>query len=157
MLTLSDPTLLARPATDADEAFLRRLYAATRDDLRAAADPAVLHLLLDMQWRAQVAGYRQAYPAADSLVVEQAGAPLGRLLVDRGEHEWRIVDIALLPEARGQGHGTALLRALRQHARQAGAVLSLSVRRDNPRARKLYAALGFASVGGDAMAERMEA
>lgn len=158
MLTLRTAELLTRPAGEGDEAFLRRLYAGTREDLRAAApDPAVLDLLLDMQWRAQGAGYRQAWPAADSLIVECAGTPLGRLLVDRGAHAWRIVDIALLPEARGQGHGSALLRALGQCARQAGAVLTLSVRRDNPRARKLYAALGFVAGGGDAMAEQMVA
>ena len=106
MLTLSTPELCTRPAGAADEAFLRRLYAATREDLRAAmADPAMLELLVEMQWRAQSAGYRQAYPAADSLVVERAGAPLGRLLVDRREREWLIVDIALLPESRGQPAG----------------------------------------------------
>jgi predicted GNAT family acetyltransferase len=31
----------------------------------------------------------------------------------------------------------------------------LAVRRDNPRARRLYAALGFEADGGDALAEQM--
>jgi ribosomal protein S18 acetylase RimI-like enzyme len=156
MLTFELDHLHVRPAQAADDAFLRELYAATRDDLRAAgADPAMLALLIDMQWRAQCAGYRQAYPMADSLIVEAAGTPLGRLLVDCSVPQWHIVDIALLPHARGQGHGAALLRALQERAVEAGAALGLSVRRDNPRARRLYAALGFAAAGGDALSEQM--
>jgi ribosomal protein S18 acetylase RimI-like enzyme len=156
MLTLALEHLHLRPAQAGDDAFLKELYAATRDDLRQAAiDPAMLALLVDMQWRAQCAGYRQAHPAADSLVVESAGAPLGRLLVDRSAPQWRIVDIALLPRARGQGHGVALLRALQARAGEAGAALVLTVRRDNPRARRLYVALGFEADGGDALAEQM--
>lgn len=156
MLTLDMPHLHARPAQLADDAFLKELFTSTRDDLRAAsADPAVLDLLIDMQWRAQAAGYRQAYPDADSLVIERGGVAVGRLLVDCTPPHWRIVDLALLPQARGQGHGGALLRALQDRARQAGAALALTVRRDNVAARHLYAALGFAPAGGDVLAEQM--
>jgi ribosomal protein S18 acetylase RimI-like enzyme len=156
MLTLELEHLQVRPAQPADDAFLKELYAATRDDLRAAAiDPAMFAVLVDMQWRAQGAGYRQAYPDADSLIVEAAGTPLGRLLVECGAAQWRLVDIALLPRWRGQGHGAALLCALQDRAKEAGAELALAVRRDNPRARRLYAALGFEADGGDALAEQM--
>jgi ribosomal protein S18 acetylase RimI-like enzyme len=156
MLRLELDHLHVRPAQAADDAFLKELYAATRDDLRAAGvDPAMLAVLIDMQWRAQGAGYRQAYPTADSLIVEAAGEPVGRLLVDCIAPQWRIVDIALMPGARRQGHGAALLRALQARAGEAGAALGLTVRRDNPHARRLYAALGFAAAGGDALAEQM--
>jgi ribosomal protein S18 acetylase RimI-like enzyme len=157
MLTLDLADLRVRPAqSGSDDAFLKDLFAATRDDLRAVLlDPAMLAPLIDMQWRAQSAGYRQAYPAADSLIVERAGLPLGRLLVDCTLPQWRIVDVALLPQARGQGHGTALLRALQERAGKAGASLALAVQRDNPGARRLYAALGFVAAGGDALDEQM--
>jgi ribosomal protein S18 acetylase RimI-like enzyme len=156
MLTLELEHLHVRSAQAADDAFLKALYAATRDDLRAAGiDPAMLALLVDMQWRAQGAGYRQAYPGADSLIVEAAGVLLGRLLVERIAPQWHIVDIALLPRSRGQGHGAALLRALQARAAEASAALGLTVRRDNPRARGLYATLGFVAAGGDALAEQM--
>jgi ribosomal protein S18 acetylase RimI-like enzyme len=156
MLTLELEHLQVRPAQAADDAFLKELYAATRDDLRAAAiDPAMFAVLVDMQWRAQGAGYRQAYPTADSLIVEAAGTPLGRLLVECSASPWRLVDIALLPRWCGQGHGAALLCALQARAKEAGAELALAVRRDNPRARRLYAALGFEADGGDALAEQM--
>lgn len=156
MLTLEHEYLTLRPAQAADDAFLKALYASTRDDLRAAAPtPAMLELLMDMQWRAQSGGYRQSFPAADSLVVEATGTPAGRLLLDRSLVPWRIVDIALLPQARGQGHGTAVLQALQKNAAAAGMALALRVRLDNPGARRLYAGLGFVVDGGDGMSEQM--
>lgn len=156
MLTLELHNLQLRPAKPGDDAFLLALYASTREDLRMAAPtPEMFALLLDMQWRAQSGGYRQAFPRADSLIVERAGSALGRLLVDRSASPWRLVDIALLPEARGQGHGAALLGALQARARAAGSGLVLSVRRDNQRARRLYMALGFLPTGGDAISEQM--
>ncbi|UGQ48215.1 GNAT family N-acetyltransferase [Massilia endophytica] len=156
MLALELDYLQLRPAQAADDTFLKALYASTRDDLSlAAATPDMLALLLDLQWRAQSGGYRQTYPDADSLIVEEDGMPLGRLLVDCSASPWRIVDIALLPAARGRGHGAALLGALQAKARAAGAALALSVRRDNPAARRLYDSLGFVPAGGDMLAEQM--
>lgn len=156
MLKLEHDLLTVRPAQAGDEAFLKALYASTREDLQfAAPTPAMLELLMDMQWRAQSGGYRQSFPQAVNLVVESHAAPVGRLMVDRSLVPWRIVDIALLPAARGQGYGGALLRALQQEAAGAGAMLALSVRLENPRARRLYAALGFASVSSDGLSEQM--
>ncbi len=145
-----------RHAQPADEAFLKELYAATRDDLRAAAaDPAMFSLLVDMQWRAQMAGYRQAFPYADNLIVEAAGVPLGRLLLQHGMQRWRIVDLALLPAARGHGHASTLLRTLQAEAARAGAALALSVRRDNQPALRLYARLGFTVAQAGELDEEM--
>ena len=156
MLKPEHEHLTVRPAQAEDEAFLKALYASTRDDLQLAAPtPAVLELLMDMQWRAQSGGYRQSFPQAVNVIAEAHAAPVGRLLVDRSVAPWRIVDIAMLPAARGQGYGAALLRALQKEAAAAGAMLALSVRLENPRARRLYAALGFASVSSDGLAEQM--
>lgn len=156
MLKPDHDHLTVRPAQAADEAFLKALYASTREDLQAAAPtPAMLELLMDMQWRAQSGGYRQSFPQAVNLIVEAQAAPVGRLMVDRSLVPWRIVDIALLPAARGQGYGAALLRALQKEAAGAGAMLALSVRLENPQARCLYAALGFASVSSDGLSEQM--
>jgi putative acetyltransferase len=52
--------------------------------------------------------------------------------------------MAILPEARGQGGGRALLTALQDHAHATGAhKISLEVWTDNARAIALYAAAGF--------------
>jgi len=52
------------------------------------------------------------------------------------------MDIALLPEFRGRGIGTALLSALIEEAEREGKRVSIHVERYNP-ARRLYARLGF--------------
>jgi len=152
MLNIDTAHLRLRPARPGDENFLKSLYASTRDDLRAAP---MFEILLEMQWRAQRAGYRQDFPAADDTIVEVDGAPLGRLLVERSLQPWRIVDLALLPAARGRGIGAAVLAALQERAGAAGAALELTVRHDNARARRLYLAAGFLPAGADEMAERM--
>ncbi|GAA4421977.1 GNAT family N-acetyltransferase [Acidovorax lacteus] len=55
-----------------------------------------------------------------------------------------LFDLVVLPSARGQGLGTALVRALMDWGRQAGAQAAyLQVRSANPRAQQLYERLGF--------------
>jgi putative acetyltransferase len=52
--------------------------------------------------------------------------------------------MAILPEARGQGGGKALIQAVLDHARASGAhKVDLEVWTDNARAINLYAAMGF--------------
>lgn len=158
MTTLTTPTTLTtRLAQPADDAFLRRLYASTRDDLRllVALDPASVDTLIVMQAQAQAAGYRGAYPGAQYLVVEWDGAPVGRLVVDEGPQATRLVDISLLPEVQGQGLGTALLRRLQTATAMRNVPLALSVARANPRARRLYLACGFVVVTQDATRTEM--
>lgn len=148
VLKLDFPRL--RPAGPDDDTFLRTLFAAARADLAPlAADPALFATLIDMQWRAQRAGYRDAWPAAHDFIVEDDAGAAGRLLVDTGAAAWRIVDLALLPRARGRGHGGAIVRAVQDAALAAGVAVALTVRRDNPGARRLYAALGFTPVAHD--------
>ena len=70
---------------------------------------------------------------------------MGRLYVARWEKEIRIVDITVLPEFRGSGIGTELLRDLQDEARTAGKSLTIHVERFN-RALELYQRLGFKQV-----------
>lgn len=139
-----------RPQRPDDEAFLRQLYAETRTDLRQLPlDPAAVTMLIDMQYGAQAAGYRAAYPRARYLVVECDGVPLGRAVIDEDGEALRLVDIALLPQARGAGIGTALIAGWQREAAGSGRKMALSVLHTNARARRLYEALGFVACGGD--------
>ena len=95
-----------------------------------------------MQFEAQDAWYRENYPQASFDVVVAGGEPIGRLYVHRGREEIRIVDIALLPEHRGGGVGTSLLRDLLAEADAAGKSVTIHVERLNP-ALRLYERLGF--------------
>lgn len=55
-----------------------------------------------------------------------------------------IHDLAVVPSHRGQGVGTALLRAAEEHARERGCCrLTLEVQDDNTRARAVYGRFGF--------------
>ncbi len=94
--------------------------------------------MLDMQFRAREAQYESSHPEADSSIILVEGQEAGRILVDWSTREARVVDIALLPEFRGQGIGATLLRRILE----IGKPVSLQVRPENP-ARRLYLRLGF--------------
>jgi ribosomal protein S18 acetylase RimI-like enzyme len=98
-----------------------------------------------MQFNAQSAHYRENYPGASFQIIERDGVAAGRLYVARWEKEIRIIDIALLPEHRGAGIGTKLLKELQKEARAARKKLSIHVEQFNP-ARRLYERLGFQQV-----------
>jgi ribosomal protein S18 acetylase RimI-like enzyme len=136
-----------RPIADADLPFLYRVYASTRAEELAPVpwSEAQKAAFLTMQFRAQHADYQRNYPDADWLVATRAGEPVGRLYVRRGERAHGVIDIAFLPEHRGQGLGTAVMRDLMDEAAKAGKALSIHVEKFNP-AMHLYRRLGFQTV-----------
>src|SRR2546423_4591014 len=145
-MTVRTAPVALRPVDENDEVFLRRLYASVREDELALVpwDGAEKSAFLRQQFEAQDAYYHEHYDGATFDVIELDGGPVGRLYVARWEHEIRIVDIALLPEHRDRGIGTALIRALLDEAAAAGKPLSIHVEKHNP-ARRLYERLGFAA------------
>ncbi|HXC54207.1 MAG TPA: GNAT family N-acetyltransferase [Rhizomicrobium sp.] len=139
--------LALRPAAAADRPFLRALFATARLDapLLAQWPEPQREAFLDSQFHFQDVHYRRFFESADFLIVARHAVPVGRLILDRGASEWRIVDISFLPQTRGQGIGTALLEALIAAAADAGAArVSLHVEIGN-RAQALYRRLGFAA------------
>ena len=106
-------------------------------------DEAQKEAFLRMQFDAQDTWWRENYADTTYDVVEVDGEPAGRLYVHRGEREIRIVDIALVPEHRGSGIGTSLLRDLIDEADAASKSVTIHVERMNP-ALRLYERLGFA-------------
>ncbi len=133
-----------RPMTDEDLPFVAALYATTRaEELAATGWPApVQAAFLDQQHRAQHHSYRATWPHGEWLLIEQAGAPIGRLYLAEEMGKLLIVDISLLPAARGTGLGTAILKdLLRGETRP----VELHVERHN-RARRLYERFGFEQV-----------
>ena len=127
-----------------DEPFLRRLYASIREDELAVVpwDEETKEAFLRQQFDAQDAHYREHYDGATYDVIEVDGEPAGRLYVARWDDEIRIMDIALLPEYRGRGIGTQLLRALLDEGARTGKRVSIHVEKHNP-ALMLYERLGF--------------
>ena len=133
-----------RPACAGDEAFLFELYRTTRNEEIAAwgLDSSQQEIILKMQFNAQRQHYELAYEAQEHSIIMVGNRPTGRIMVFRSEHEFVLVDIALLPDARSMGIGTALIVKLLTEAEQAGKPVSLHVEKDN-RARSLYERLGF--------------
>jgi ribosomal protein S18 acetylase RimI-like enzyme len=145
MTTAVDVAL--RNTTGEDSDFLFRVYASTRAEelaLTPWSDEQKAQFCR-MQFNAQTTDYRANYPDARYSIIERGGKAAGRLIVDRGEREIRVIDISLMPEARGAGIGTRLLRELMEEAGEAGKTVSIHVEKFNP-ALRLYLRLGFRPV-----------
>jgi len=159
MYTLPHPLRL-RNAIDgdpADDAFQLTLYASTRDDLRLLPlPPPQRDQLIALQQHVHDQGRRQAWPRAELLILEHAGTPAGRMVVDAGGAAWRLVELALLPEMRGRGLGLALVQALQRRAGAHGAAITLAVACTNGAALRLYRRTGFTVAGGDALQHEMQ-
>ncbi|HKA35495.1 MAG TPA: GNAT family N-acetyltransferase [Thermoanaerobaculia bacterium] len=136
-----------RPAVPADGDLLFRIYASTRAEELAAVPwtEDQKRAFLFQQFDAQSRNWAKQYRDADFRIIEVDGEPAGRFYVHRGAREIRLVDIALLPEYRGAGTGTELLRELLGEARSSGRTVTLHVEVFNP-ARKFYERLGFRAV-----------
>ena len=134
-----------RAATPKDEAFLLKLYESSRgDDLRELGwDEKRISEFLEMQYEAQQRFFESEYKRAANQIVLQEDNLLGRLLVDRREHEIRCIDVALLPEYRNAGIGTFLLRQLQEEANRGRKPLRVQIIRFS-RAVNLLERLGFA-------------
>jgi ribosomal protein S18 acetylase RimI-like enzyme len=136
--------LALRPIAATDEPFLYQVYAGTRADELALVDwnDAQKAAFVTMQFRAQHAHYMAVYPHASFQIVLMDGRPVGRLYLNRGAEEFRIIDIAILPESRGMGLGTSLIRAILDEAAARRVPVTIHVEIFN-RARRLYDRLGF--------------
>jgi ribosomal protein S18 acetylase RimI-like enzyme len=137
-----------RAMLDTDLPFLERVYGSTRETELAQTDwsDAQKAQFIAFQFQAQHQHYTNHYHGAQFLVIERDGMPVGRLYLHWRSDELRIVDIALLPEARGAGIGKALLDALMSRAAGQGKGVSIHVEQMNP-AMRLYRRLGFTQIG----------
>jgi GNAT superfamily N-acetyltransferase len=146
-----------RPATDDDLPFLATVYASTRLEEVAAAGwpPEVERAFLAHQFEAQHRHYRQHYPNAEWLVIERDGEAVGRLYLEEWKDQLRLIDIALLPDSRGAGVGSAILADLMAQAKAAGKPLTIHVEKNNP-AMRLYLRLGFVAIDEHGIYDLME-
>jgi ribosomal protein S18 acetylase RimI-like enzyme len=133
-----------RPVTDADEDLLYRIYVSTRTAELAEVpwNEAQKDALLRMQFHAQHVHYQRHYRDAEFLLVLRDDQPIGRMYLARRPGELRLVDIALLPEHRGAGVGSYLMRELIAEAEDSGAVVTMHLEAQNP-ALRLCQRLGF--------------
>jgi len=141
-------SITCRTMTDDDVSFIRDLYATTRDvEMQQVPwSDAEKRQFLDSQFEAQKHHYDRFYADAEFLIIEKDGQPIGRIYIDKGSADWCLIDIALMPEWRGSGIGTMLVRELMDGAAAEGKAVTLFVEYFNP-AKHLYDRLGFQPTG----------
>ena len=145
------------PAVPEDTEFLFQLYASTRAEELSIFrwDERQQAAFVRMQFAARERSYASSYPDAERSIVLSEGKRIGAVIVHRAEREVTLIDIALLPEARNRGLGTALIKDLIRESFIENKPVRLHVAKDN-RAATLYYRLGFRKIGEDGMYEHME-
>lgn len=138
-----DQRITLRPASISDAAFLLRVYGSTRIEELAAVpwSDGEKNAFIAMQHAAQTRAY-SCYENANQRVIMCGGRDAGRLFIASWREEIRIIDISLLPDFRGKGIGTYLLKQIMGEAAASGRSVTVHVERFNP-AQRLYERLGF--------------
>ena len=137
--------------------FLYQVYASTREEELAVVpwDNAEKATFLRMQFNAQHQHYQQHFSDAEYNVILVDDIPVGRLYLHHRADEVRIVDIALLPEYRGQGTGSGLLKNILVESKQVSLPVRIHVEHNN-RALRLYERLGFHQIDDQGVYYLME-
>ncbi|GAB1146535.1 GNAT family N-acetyltransferase [Shewanella algae] len=134
--------LSASMATAADTAFIQKVFNSCHSYfLHLGLPEEMAQVLLLQQFQLQQAWFQNHYPNAITQILRVQEQAAGILTLNTGTEALHILDMAFLPEYRGQGLGSELLNAIQSLA-QLKAV-SLMVARDNPQAKKLYLNKGF--------------
>jgi GNAT superfamily N-acetyltransferase len=94
----------------------------------------------------QAARFRASFDPAKYQVIVVDYRDVGALSVESRENELLLADIEILPDWRGKGLGTRIIRDLLNRANALGCPVSLQVFKINP-ARRLYERLGFFVAG----------
>lgn len=146
-----------RPMTDEDMPFLAALYYSTRaEEVAQTGWPAEMQQqFLAQQFDAQHRHYQRHYADAEWLVIERGGEAVGRLYIEEWQSQIRIIDIALVPAARGLGIGAAIFEDTFDDARAKGKKVSIHVEKNNP-ARRLYFRLGFEMIADEGVYDLLE-
>ena len=126
-----------REEKESDDQLLRDLFAADR-----------VPLLLGIQYTGRQAGWSVQWPHAEGYVIEVDAVPVGRLLLNRTDALWWVVDLAVLPHRRGEGIGSLVLSDLVRSSGMIGARLGLKVEREAA-SRSFFERHGLKVVGED--------
>lgn len=156
MQSVAAEGLVVRPSRVNDGPFLQSLYLAARPDLQwVDGEPEQVQQLVAQQFHVQEQGLGEQYPNAMHYVVEKLGTAIGALSTDFGPNEIRVLYLAFIPQARGQGYGRAVLQGVQKAAQQIRCPVATVVWASNPHARQHYLALGFEVQESNPAAQRL--
>jgi len=99
-----------------------------------------------MQFNAQHKYYHQTFLGSNFDIIQMNGKDIGRFYVGRWKEETRVIDITILPQFRGRGIGSSLMKAILQEAALKKVAVRIHVEHYNP-ALSLYQKLGFHIIG----------
>ncbi len=139
----------------------RHSYSDIQINRATAADSSALSVQFDLY--RQFYGYAADLPQAERFIAQRLAAADSHLLVARAgtvicgfvqcypgfaslecRPSWLLSDLFVIPEARGQGVGRALLQATRTEAEAAGCcVVELFTAKSNNTAQRLYESEGY--------------
>ncbi|MBS1792006.1 MAG: GNAT family N-acetyltransferase [Acidobacteria bacterium] len=116
--TTITPSIRLRSSVPEDEDFLVAVYGSTRQQELAMVPwtEEQKEAFVRFQLKAQLAHYQNEYPNAEYSIILFDDQPVGRLYIDRREDDLRIMDITLLPEHRGKGISSPIIRHLMDEA-----------------------------------------
>jgi ribosomal protein S18 acetylase RimI-like enzyme len=148
--------LVLRPATMEDIPGLRALVIADTDAALGPTVPSAVRALMgSLQMEARRPAIAPTLPDTLDAVLLRGDALIGRLVLRRTPVGARLLDIALMPMARRQGLGGAVLRALGGAADDLGWTVAARVWFESP-AQSLFRRAGYIKVGGTAVDHLLE-
>ena len=139
-----------RAVVEADEPFLRALYASTRPEVADWPDEP-REAFLAQQFHAQRAGYTEMFPGSVHELIVVDGEPAGRVWVHRTDDDCLVVDIAIAPERRRRGIGTAVVGEIVARSDRDGVPTRGHVERTNSASLAFWKRLGFREGASDAL------
>lgn len=133
-----------RKVEEKDASFIEEVYGSTREKELMLTNWTELQkkAFVTMQSMAQLAEYKNKFPGALFQIIMYNNKSAGRFYTWENETEIRLIDITLLPQFRGKGIGSQLLKDLIKKSNRIQKKISLHVEQDNP-ALELYRQLGF--------------
>lgn len=139
-----------RPEQSSDRPFLLKLFGTTRAQEMAQSmlPPAAKAKFLESQFNAQHSSYRHQFPQGKFDIVLYKKKPIGRLYINLGKEELRMIDLSILPAYRGKGIGSQIFDEVLKQGKAANVPVRLHVMYNNP-AYELYKRLGFRKIADD--------
>jgi ribosomal protein S18 acetylase RimI-like enzyme len=153
---LGELVVSLRPIEERDMEFLYNVFSATREDVaRMPWSDEEKVAFCRHQFQAQHVHYQRFFAGSDFDVVLLNKEPVGRVYVHRDEEEYRVIDLAFLPQFRGRGIGSLVIMQILDEADQQHKPVRLRVD-PNRRARKWYESLGFRKIAVEESGWHME-
>lgn len=153
-----DLGVLLRPVESGDRAFLFELFRAVRAarfEFQPGGHPQ-MEAAIRLQFEASENALTVGHPQAEHSIIVAAGAPAGRLMVDRTSGGWDLLDISLLPVRQRQGIGSFVVERLLREAQAAGVPVRCTVQQNNPAGYRFFRALGFHLAAQDSAYAHLE-